>query len=93
MKILIFDDNERRRNAAEARFKGHDLTIVTTFDEAEGALDPYVDHGNIGAPFDVVLIPPPETHGDREITSGEIIAFFALTRGVKEIGCITEANH
>lgn len=38
MKILVFDDNATHRNAAKAQLKGHDLTVVGTYDEAQKAL-------------------------------------------------------
>ncbi len=43
MKILVFDDTEKHRRAAEALLKGHDLTVVGTYDEAQSALLPKTD--------------------------------------------------
>jgi len=40
MKILVFDDSQLHRKAAELTLKGHDLTIVGTYDEAQKALTP-----------------------------------------------------
>jgi CheY-like chemotaxis protein len=44
MKILVFDDNPVHREAAQAQFTGHDLTIVGTYDEARKLLITAVDH-------------------------------------------------
>ncbi|MDP3731047.1 MAG: hypothetical protein Q8R34_00950 [bacterium] len=43
MKILVFDDSELHRKSAAALLKGHDLTIVSTYDEAQAVLDPEID--------------------------------------------------
>src|SRR4051812_15621360 len=43
MRILVFDDKELHRNAAEAQLKGHDVTIVTTYQQAERLLVPQFD--------------------------------------------------
>lgn len=47
MKILVFDDNELHRKAAAVLLKDHDVTIVSTYDEAQSALTPKVDHNLI----------------------------------------------
>ncbi len=44
MKILVFDDSQAHRKAAELSLKGHDLTIVGTYDEAQEALLPKTDY-------------------------------------------------
>lgn len=44
MKILVFDDSAIHRKAAAALLKGHDVTIVGTYDEAEKALTPQTDY-------------------------------------------------
>ncbi|MFA6446220.1 MAG: hypothetical protein WCW14_03155 [Candidatus Paceibacterota bacterium] len=43
MKILVFDDSPIHRKAAELSLKGHDLTVVGTYDEAQEALLPKVN--------------------------------------------------
>ena len=43
MKILVFDDSQAHRMAAELSLKGHDLTVVGTYDEAQDALLPRLD--------------------------------------------------
>lgn len=47
MKILVFDDNELHRKAAAVLLKDHDVTIVSTYDEAQAALAPKVDYDKI----------------------------------------------
>lgn len=43
MRILVFDDKEVNRKAAEAQLKGHDLTVVGTYDEAQKLLESQID--------------------------------------------------
>lgn len=43
MKILVFDDDSKNREAAKAQLKGHDLTVVGTYDEAQELLLPKHD--------------------------------------------------
>ncbi len=40
MKILVFDDSPVHRKSAELTLKGHDLTIVGNYDQAQAALVP-----------------------------------------------------
>lgn len=44
MKILVFDDSPVHRRAAELSLKGHNLTVVGTYDEAQKALVSEVDY-------------------------------------------------
>jgi len=44
MKILVFDDSATHRQSAALTLKGHDVVIVGTYDEAQGALVPKLDH-------------------------------------------------
>lgn len=44
MKILVFDDNAIHRDAAKAQLKGHDVTIVATYDEALKLLRPQLSY-------------------------------------------------
>lgn len=52
MKILVFDDNENNRKVAKAQLKGHDLTVVETYDEAKRLVTAPID----GPSFDAVLV-------------------------------------
>ncbi|HAO64931.1 TPA: hypothetical protein DCQ44_03040 [Candidatus Taylorbacteria bacterium] len=38
MKVLVFDDSQINRSAAQAQLKDHDLTVVGTYDEAQKLL-------------------------------------------------------
>jgi len=40
MKILVLDDSKAHREAARLTLKGHDVTIVDSYDEAQEALTP-----------------------------------------------------
>lgn len=44
MKILVFDDSPVHREAAVLTLAGHDLTVVSTYDEAQKALTPVKDY-------------------------------------------------
>lgn len=44
MKILVFDDSPIHRKSAELTLKGHDLTIVGTYDEAQELLASNLDY-------------------------------------------------
>lgn len=44
MKILVFDDSPVHRQSAKLSLKGHDLTVVGTYDEAQKALVSEVDY-------------------------------------------------
>lgn len=50
MRILVFDDNEIHRAAAQAQLnKDHDLTVVGTYDEAQKLLTPKCDYKKASA--------------------------------------------
>lgn len=44
MKILVFDDKEENRKAAQTQLKSHDVTVVESYDEAQKLLKPRVDY-------------------------------------------------
>lgn len=44
MRILVFDDNQTHRAAAQAQLKDHDLTVVGTYDDAQKLLTPQFDY-------------------------------------------------
>ncbi len=47
MKILVFDDSELNRKGAEVFLRGHELTIVGTYDEAQNALRTKIDRDGL----------------------------------------------
>jgi CheY-like chemotaxis protein len=47
MKILVFDDDQFNTDAAMLVLKGHDVTVVNSYGEAEEALLPQTDHGKV----------------------------------------------
>jgi len=49
MRILVFDDNQTHRAAAQAQLKDHDLTVVGTYDEAQELLTPQFDYEKASA--------------------------------------------
>ncbi|MEN9405485.1 MAG: hypothetical protein RLY47_444 [Candidatus Parcubacteria bacterium] len=44
MKILVFDDTKKHRDAAVGLLKDHEVVVVGTYDEAQAALLPNFDH-------------------------------------------------
>lgn len=101
MKILVFDDNPLHRKAAEVTLKGHELTIVGTYDEAQAALVP---KGGRAPDFDVVLtdlmvFPSAQAQADKlkfareEMPLGTTIALLALYAGIKNVAVVTDTSH
>ncbi|MFA4937008.1 MAG: response regulator [Patescibacteria group bacterium] len=98
MKILVFDDSEQHRRSAQAQLSSeHDVTIVSTYDEAESQL--------CNNQFDVfltdLLVPASsrsqgsvgQKYVAQEMPLGTSLALLALQRGVQKIAIITDANH
>lgn len=96
--ILVFDDSAIHAEAAVKQLSAdYNLTVVTTYDQAENMIR--------NATFDVVLLDvlvPASSKtlgGDgmkfagQEMPLAPILAFLALSRGVKKIGILTDANH
>lgn len=52
MRILVFDDSEVHRRAAEIQLADHDLTVVSTYEEAEKAVTVYLDETALTAYVD-----------------------------------------
>jgi len=52
MRILVFDDNKINRAAAKAQLNNHDLTVVSTYDEAQELLTPQFDYEKASAILD-----------------------------------------
>ncbi len=106
MKVLVFDDSRANRDAAHAQLKGHDLTVVGTYDEAQKLLMPKLDHDVASYPdFDVVLtdllVPASrqEQGGDglgfvgQEMPVGIFIGLLAAKAHVKYVGVFTDSGH
>lgn len=107
MKILVVEDKPENIKAAESFLTGHEVTIVTGFDQAYELFHP--DSGDPKeAPFEVVLTDVMLPKGGNRCMSyegqelarrqgtmpyGPIIALHALQAGVKKIGIITSGDH
>lgn len=98
MDILVFDDNAIHRRAAQAILKGHNLTVVGTYDEAQQAIRT--------TKFDVVmtdlLVPVPDNlchttkakaFAGQEMPLGTTIALLALAFGTKMVAVVTDSDH
>jgi len=66
MKILVFDDNKTNREAAKAQLKGHDLTVVGTYDEARKMLGPRIDHSKVDANLKSQFGYSKQRYGDKD---------------------------
>lgn len=65
MKILVFDDNQTNRDAAQAQLGNlHDLTVVGTYDEAQKLLLPTTDENRRAEIFE-------QKYGDRDYAKSE----------------------
>lgn len=106
MKILVMDDNQTHRNAANAQLEGHDVTIVDNFDAAVELICPeYKDGAYHPRNWDIVLTdllvpatrkaqgPEGEQHVGKEMPLGSIVVLIAQSHGVKKIGLLTDHNH
>lgn len=99
-KILVIEDKAMHRESAKATLAGHDVTIVSSFDEAMDLMKLGSDTVNF---FDVVLtdmmMPMSwRTLGDSVGNLGEqpygfIIALRAALCGAKFIAMLTDTNH
>ncbi|MBI2410936.1 MAG: hypothetical protein HYV32_03555 [Candidatus Kerfeldbacteria bacterium] len=98
MKILIMDDNPLHRAAAQAQLNDHELTVVSTYDDAQALIGKKHD-------FDVVLVdllmPPSKknlnSQGKRftrkEMPVGIFLALLAARFGAKYVAVVTDAGH
>ena len=103
MKILVVDDNENHRKAAQVLLRNHEVTVAGTYAEGERCLESETP--------DVVLtdllVPPVVMHNGTERDFGEkfpdekfsemplgtIFALLALKKGIKMVAVVTDANH
>lgn len=82
MKILVFDDNEIHRSAAVAQLgKIHDLTVVGTYDEAQGLLITKTDYPEIRKTLKAQFGDFDPNNSNDEVQKGE---YFAAERAVTE---------
>ncbi len=108
MKILVIEDSQRHLLSAEkfAKDCGHEVTIVTTYDEAEKALcgDDRFGRKEAKKNFDVVLsdlflpasvsgLGNPSEFRNTSQPYGLSLAFLALRTGVKAVGILTDGSH
>jgi hypothetical protein len=67
MKILVFDDSQIHRAAAQAQLTDHDLVVVGTYDAAQKAVTPSFDEeGHSRAVEERVGVVPPRNTPDEE---------------------------
>lgn len=97
MRILVIDDTVAHQDAAREQLRGHELTVVGTYDDGERLLQE--------ESFDVVLtdllMPASErTQGPdgrkfvgQEMPVGIFLALLAATRGARYVGLLTATNH
>ncbi len=99
LNILVLDDNAAHRASAEHQLAGHNLTVVSSYNEASELLESNIK-------FDMALLDlmmpaadmrtlgenAKEFHG-KELPMGTILAFQALKAGVKKVAVLTDTNH
>lgn len=107
VRILVFDDNKTNREAARAQLKDHDLTVVSTYDEAQELLTPRFDNHKqeMTYPnFDVVLVDllvPASQQAQistelvgKEMPVGIFIGLVAAVKGhAKYVAIFTDSDH
>lgn len=97
MRILVLDDNATHRFSAKSLLKGHDLTVVATYDEAakllgEHKFDTFL--GDLMLPASKQTLAPDAYHFvGEEMPLGTILALLALKHGVKYVAVLTDTNH
>lgn len=104
MKILVVDDKVIHRESAAETLPNHELTIVSSFDEAMDLLFEIQDICKIPLQFEAVLtdmlMPMSRStlaqgiyrHGEL-VSYGFIIALKAAMRGAKYVAMVTDVNH
>lgn len=96
MKILVIDDNEIHRNSAKAQLCNHDLTVLSTYDEAESIVkNPH--------PFEAVftdLLLPASSYMQssnkfvgQEMMVGLFLGLLAAKNGAKYVAVFTDKDH
>lgn len=97
MHILVVDDSDTHRFGASALLKGHELTVVGSYEEAETLLskqkfDAYL--GDLMLPASRKTLSPDSYHFvGEEMPLGTILAFLALKNGAKYVAVVTDMNH
>jgi CheY-like chemotaxis protein len=97
MKILIIDDNSVNLAAATLTLAGHDLTLVSEYDEAMKALDRETYEVVL---TDLLMPAGREAQGPRgrpfigqPMPVGFALALHAVLRGAKYVAVVTATNH
>jgi CheY-like chemotaxis protein len=96
MKILVLDDNAIHREAAIAQLAEHDLTVVSTYDEAQELI--LSEHEFDVLLADLLMPPSLQAQGERhrwrdEMPVGIFIALLASIRGFKYVAVFSDSNH
>jgi len=103
LKILVVDDNQNNRKAAEAQLSDYNLTVLGTYDEALKILGylPYDIRIDKNHGFDVVLLDLLMPPGLKEVCPndgseqpvGMFLAILAAMNGAKHVGLLTDGGH
>ena len=97
MRILVLDDSTAHRFSAPSLLRDHDLTVVSTYEEAEMRLgadkfDAFL--GDLMLPASEKTLSPKAYHFvGEEMPLGTILALLALKHGVKYVAVLTDTNH
>lgn len=97
MRILVIDDNETHRAAAQAQLAEHELTVVGTYDEGQEQ----IERGGFEAVLvDLMLPASSRAQGKegmqlvgQEMPIGIFLALLATRHGAQYVGVLTDTNH
>ena len=103
MKILVIEDNPIHQEAARTQLVAHEVTIIKSYIEYSSKFHGWVPgygYGNASlslSSFDVVLTDMKllsyDDRKESEADTGFIIAMDALSKKVKLVAILTDANH
>lgn len=105
MRILVIDDNEVHRTAAQTQLKEHNLTIIASYEEGERVFSEWGDPIYPDPPYDVVMVDllmPKDGNGlyaearkisAQETPIGIFLALLAAQRHTKYVAVFTDSDH
>lgn len=96
MRILVIDDNETHRAAAQAQLAEHELTVVGTYDEGQERI---LSGGFEAVLVDLLMPASGQQQGDgakyvgQEMPVGIFLALLAAQRGARYVAVFTDSDH
>ena len=105
MKILVIEDKQMHQESAQQTLVGHDVTIVSSYDEAVKLMNKnYYPSSASNFNFDAVLtdmnlpmshqtLVPEAFSVDEQVPYGFVLALMAANCGAKYVAMVTDTNH